>query len=60
MTNDRGMWVMGTEEGTFWDEHWVLYVSNESQESTPKTKSTLHPLWVSQLNHKLYLKFKNQ
>ena len=18
-------WVMGIEEGTFWDEHWVLY-----------------------------------
>ena len=21
---------MGTEEGTCWDDHWVLYVSNES------------------------------
>ena len=21
----RGGWVMGIEEGTFWDEHWVLY-----------------------------------
>ena len=21
----RGKWVMGIEEGTFWDEHWVLY-----------------------------------
>ena len=20
-----GWWVMGIEEGTFWDEHWVLY-----------------------------------
>ena len=20
-----GNWVMGTEEGTRWDEHWVLY-----------------------------------
>ena len=20
-----GGWVMGIEEGTFWDEHWVLY-----------------------------------
>ena len=20
-----GEWVMGIEEGTFWDEHWVLY-----------------------------------
>ena len=37
---------MGIEEGT-WDEHWVLYVSDESQESTPKTKSTLYMLYVS-------------
>ena len=21
----EGGWVMGIEEGTFWDEHWVLY-----------------------------------
>ena len=21
----RRVWVMGIEEGTFWDEHWVLY-----------------------------------
>ena len=21
----RGVRVMGIEEGTFWDEHWVLY-----------------------------------
>ena len=21
----RGGWVMGIEEGIFWDEHWVLY-----------------------------------
>ena len=21
---ERGKWVMGTEEGTCWDEHWVL------------------------------------
>ena len=33
--------VMGIEEGTCWDEHWVLYVSDESWESTPKAKSTL-------------------
>ena len=24
---ERGKWVMGIEEGTCWDEHWVLYVS---------------------------------
>ena len=21
----KGKWVMGIEEGTCWDEHWVLY-----------------------------------
>ena len=21
----RGGWVMGIEDGTFWDEHWVFY-----------------------------------
>ena len=26
----RGKWVMGIEEGTCWDGHWVLYVSDES------------------------------
>ena len=25
MGGGRGGWVMGIEEGTFWDEHWVLY-----------------------------------
>ena len=24
---ERGKWVMGIEEGTCWNEHWVLYVS---------------------------------
>ena len=24
---ERGKWVMGMEEGTCWEEHWVLYVS---------------------------------
>ena len=40
---------MGIEEGTCWDEHWVLYVSDEPQESTPKTKSTLSTLYVTDL-----------
>ena len=52
----RGKWVMGTEEGTCWDEYWVLYASDESQKSTPKTKSTLNTMYVSQLDNKLYLK----
>ena len=40
-----GKWVMVTEEGTCWDEHWVLYVSDGSWESTPKTKSTPYTLY---------------
>ena len=51
---ERGKWVMGIEEGTYWDEHWVLHVS--LGESTPKTKSTLYALYVSQFDNKLYLK----
>ena len=51
---------MGIEEGTCWEEHWVLYVSNESQDSTPKTKSTLYTLYVCQLDNKLYLKKKEK
>ena len=39
---ESGKWVISIEEGTCWDEHWVLYVSDKSRESTPKTKSTLY------------------
>ena len=41
-----GKSVMGIEEVACWDEHWVLYVSNESLKS-PETKSTLYILYVS-------------
>ena len=53
---ERGKWVMGIEEGTCWDEHWVLYENDEPQESTPKTKHTLslYTLCVSQFDNKLY------
>ena len=51
---ESGKWVMGMEEGTRWDEHWVLYVSNEPRASTPKTKSTLATLYVSQFDNKSY------
>ena len=27
---ERGKWMVGIEEGTCWDEHWVFYVSTES------------------------------
>ena len=35
-------WVMGIKEGTCWQEHWVLYVSDESLNSTPETVITLY------------------
>ena len=35
-------WVMGIKEGTSWDEHWVLYVSDESLNSTPEIIITLY------------------
>ena len=39
----RGEWVMGTEEGTCWDEYWVLYVSDEPRESIPQNQEhTVH------------------
>ena len=45
---EQGKWVMGIEEGTFWDEQWVLHVSDESQESTPEAQSKLnYALYVS-------------
>ena len=47
--------MVGIEEGPCWDEHWVLYVSNEPWESTPKTKSTLYTLYVSQFDN-IFLK----
>ena len=41
-------WMMGIKEGTC-DEHWVLYVSDESLNSTPETKIILG---VNQLEFK--------
>ena len=34
--------VMGIKEGICWDEHWVVYVSDESLDSTPEAKTTLY------------------
>ena len=50
---------MGIEEGTCWDEQWVWYVSNESQESTPEAKTTFYTLYVSCLDKKLLKKKKD-
>ena len=35
-------WVMGIEEGTCWDEHRILYVSDESLGSILETNTTLY------------------
>ena len=43
----RGKWVTGIEEGNFWNEHWVLCVSDESWESTPEARSTLYTPYTS-------------
>ena len=29
-------WARGTEEDICWDEHWVLYVEDESLDSSPE------------------------
>ena len=34
--------VIGISEGTHWDEHWVLHVSDESWGSAPETNTTLY------------------
>ena len=52
---EREQWVMDTEEGTCWDEPWVLHVSDESWESTPQNQ-TKGTRYVSQLDNKLYQK----
>ena len=33
---------MGIKEGTCYDENWVLYISDESLNSTPKTNTALY------------------
>ena len=38
----RNKWVMGINEGTYYDVHWVLHVSDESLNSTPETNTILY------------------
>ena len=38
---ERGKQGMGIEEGTCWDEPWVLHVSDESWESTPEDRKSV-------------------
>ena len=35
-------WMMGIKEGTCYDEHWVICVSDESLNSTPETNIILY------------------
>ena len=36
-----GNWVMDIKEGTWYNEHWVLYKTDESLTSTSETNNTL-------------------
>ena len=38
---EGGGWVMGIKEGTYCDEHWVLYVRN-LQNTTPETNIIIY------------------
>ena len=40
---DWGEWAKWViKEGTCWDEHWVLYVGDESLNSAPETIAALY------------------
>ena len=39
---DRASPVMGTKEGTYCTEHWVLFANNEAWNTTSKTKDILY------------------
>ena len=47
-------WARGIEEGTCWDEHWVLYVGDESLDATSEIIIALYA------NLDVNLKKKNQ
>ena len=36
MAGGWAKWARGIKEATCWDEHWVLYVGDESLDSTPE------------------------
>ena len=48
VSEEWAKWLTGTKEGTCCDEYWVLYVSDESLNSTPETTA----LYVGQLKFK--------
>ena len=37
-----GNWLMGTKEGTWCDEHWVLYATDEFLKCTSETNDVLY------------------
>lgn len=37
-----GSWMMGIKEGMCCDEHWVLYATDESSNTTSKTNDVLY------------------
>ena len=50
----RATWVRGIKEDICWDEYWVLYIGDESLESTPEIIIALYA------NLDVNLKKKNQ
>ena len=47
-------WVMVIKEGTSYEEHWLLYVSDESLNSTSETNIVVYVDW------NLYIKKHNK
>ena len=39
---EQGKQVMNIKEGTWFDDHWVLYTINESLNTTSKTNNVLY------------------
>ena len=37
-----GNWAMGTKEGMWCDEHWVLYATDDLLDCTSETNDTLY------------------
>ena len=44
---------MGIKEGTCWDEHWVLYVSDESLGYIPEAKTTMYVNYFENKKNKI-------
>ena len=41
-----GNWLMGINEGTQWDEHWVLYATDELLNPTSETNDVLYVMYL--------------